>query len=180
MDAAIAPARTGYDAIHKSLHWLLVLLIIGQYAAGFIMPDITSIETVSGAWLWHLALGPTILLVALLKLGWRILRPVPLPTDIPRWQQIAARAVHDSLYLLLIVIPDLGWAMASSQSMDAKLFGLITLPRIAAPLAGWADVAGDAHVALVYVLLVLIGVHVAAALYHYFVRRDRVLQRMLP
>ena len=178
MDArAPAPA---YDAIHKSLHWLIFALLIGQYTAGFIMPDITSIDTVQGAWLWHLALGPTILFFAVLKLIWRIMRPVPLPFDIPAWQRITARATHDTLYVLLIVIPILGWAMASSQGMQPMLFGLIALPSIAAKLAPWADTAGDIHIVLVYVLLAVLGLHIGAALYHYFVRHDRVMQRMLP
>jgi cytochrome b561 len=178
MDArAPAPA---YDVVHKTLHWLIFALLIGQYAAGFTMPDVTSIDTVEGAWLWHLAIGPTILFFALLKLAWRIVRPVPLPTYIPAWQRIAARATHDTLYALLIVIPLLGWAMASSQGMAVKLFGLITLPSIAAKLAPWADTAGDIHIVLVYVLLAVLALHVAAALYHYLVRHDGVLQRMLP
>jgi len=172
-----APA---YDAVHKALHWLLFVLVIAQFIVGLTMPDITSIDTVEGAWLWHLALGPTILFFAVLKLVWRILHPVSLTPGLPAWQRRLARATHDSLYGLLIVIPILGWAAASGQNMDAKVLGMITLPRIAPPFAEWADQAGDVHIGLVYVLFGLVCFHAAAALYHYFIRRDRVLQRMLP
>ena len=64
--------------------------------------------------------------------------------------------------------------------MEVKLFGLIPLPAIAPKLAPWADTAGNLHIFLVYVLLALLVLHAGAALYHYFVRHDRVLQRMLP
>ena len=111
MAAANAQAPA-YDFIHKVLHWLLFALVVAQYAAGFTMPDITSLDKVEGAWLWHLALGPTILFFAILKLAWRIARPVPLPLDIPAWQRTAASLMHGALYVLLIVIPILGWAMA--------------------------------------------------------------------
>jgi cytochrome b561 len=169
----------GYDFVHRALHWILTVLVVGQFIAGLTMPDIDSVKTVEGAWLGHLALGPTILVFAILQLVWRILRPVPIPFDLPRWQRVTARAVHDTMSLLLIVLPLLGWAAASSHGMDAKLFGFITLPRLAAEKTPWADTAGDIHIALVYVLLALVALHVAAALYHYFIRRDRVMQRMI-
>jgi cytochrome b561 len=169
----------GYDVIHRALHWILVVLVTGQFIAGFIMPDVDSIHTVEGAWLWHLAFGPTIAFFAILQLAWRIARPVPLPGDLPPWQRRIARATHDTLILLLIVIPILGWAAASSNGMDPKLFGLITLPPIAPRKSVLGDTAGAIHIVLVYVLLALIVLHVAAALHHYFVRRDRVMQRII-
>jgi cytochrome b561 len=169
----------GYDWIHRALHWILTLLVTGQFIAGLTMPDITSIDKVEGAWLWHLALGPTILVFALLQLAWRIMRPVPLPLDLPDWQRRLARGTHDTLNLLLIVLPLLGWAAASGQGMTPKIFGIIALPPIAAKEAPWADTAGTIHAVLVYVLFGLILFHVAAALYHYFIRRDRVMQRMI-
>jgi cytochrome b561 len=177
--ANVDPKPAGYDPIHRALHWILTVLVAGQFIAGLTMPDVTSIDRVEGAWLWHLALGPTILFFAILQLIWRIMRPVPIPFDLPKWQRTAARAVHDTIILLLIVLPLLGWAAASSQGMDVKLFGFITLPPLAAKQTPWADTAGDIHMALVYVLLVLIVLHVAAALHHYFIRRDRVMQRMI-
>jgi cytochrome b561 len=169
----------GYDVIHRALHWILVVLVTGQFIAGLTMPDVDTIHTVEGAWLWHLALGPTIVFFAVLQLAWRIARPVPLPADLPPWQIRVARATHDTLGLLLIVIPILGWAAASSKGLDPKLFGFITLPPIAPKKSPLGDMAGAIHIVLVYVLLALILLHVAAALYHYFVRRDRVMQRIV-
>jgi cytochrome b561 len=61
-----------------------------------------------------------------------------------------------------------------------NVFGLVSLPAIAAPQAGWALLAGDVHSLLLWVLLALIGLHAAAALYHHFFRHDYILQRMLP
>ena len=177
--ANVNASAPGYDFIHRALHWILAVLVMGQFIAGLTMPDVDSIKTVEGAWLWHLALGPTILVFAILNLIWRIMRPVPLPFDLPKWQRITARATHDTINLLLIVLPLLGWAAASSQGMDVKLFGFITLPPLAPKKTPWADTAGDIHIALVYVLLALVVLHVAAALHHYFIRRDRVMQRMV-
>ena len=103
------------------------------------------------------------------------------PEDgVPPWQVQSARVIHWLLYMLLFVMPLLGWMNASWRGMPVVMFGL-ELPQAdgkRAPGWGWT---GDVHSLLAnYLMLALVGLHVAAALYHYFVRRDRVLQRMLP
>ena len=84
------------------------------------------------------------------------------------------------LYLLLFVLPILGWINASWRGFPVIMFGL-ELPKLVATRApGWRW-TGDVHGLLAnYLMLTLVGLHVAAALYHYFIRRDGVLQRMLP
>jgi cytochrome b561 len=72
----------------------------------------------------------------------------------------------------------LGWAAANSRGWTVVLFGAVPLPALAPKGAAWAHEAGDIHNVLVYVLLGFIVLHVAGALYHYFVRRDQVMQRM--
>ncbi len=88
--------------------------------------------------------------------------------------------MHSLLYMLLLVLPVLGWINASWRGMPIVMFGL-ELPKLVATRApGWGW-TGDVHVVLSnYLLLTLVGLHMAAALYHYLIRRDRVLQRMLP
>jgi cytochrome b561 len=84
------------------------------------------------------------------------------------------------LYGLIIVIPVLGWAAAGFFGYKVRLFGLIPLPALADGRMRWAHEAGDIHDLLTNVLLGVVGLHVLAALWHYFVRRDHVVQRMLP
>jgi cytochrome b561 len=88
--------------------------------------------------------------------------------------------MHWLLYSLLCVLPILGWINASWRGFPVIMFGL-ELPKLVATRAPGFRWTGDVHGLLAtYLLLTLVGLHVAAALYHYFVRRDRVLQRMLP
>lgn len=84
------------------------------------------------------------------------------------------------LYVLIIAMTVLGWAGMSYRGWTVMLFGAIPLPPLAAKGTEWAHTAGDVHNFLVYVLLAFIALHVAGALYHYFIVRDRTLQRMLP
>ena len=171
--------RKSYNAIAKMFHWLIFLLLAAQYAVGSIMPHIGR-KTLNEGWVnWHLSIGAAILFVILLRLIWRLLFPVALSAAMPRWESIMAYATHLILYALVLIMTLLGWAAANARGWDVQLFGVVTLPAIAPNGSAWGHEAGDIHNILVYVLLGFIILHVAGALYHYYVLRDRVLQRML-
>jgi cytochrome b561 len=86
---------------------------------------------------------------------------------------------HWSLYLLVLAMTVLGWAATNSRGWDVRLFGLVTLPQLAPKGSAWGHECGDIHNVLVYVLLGFIALHVAGALYHYFIKRDQLIGRML-
>jgi len=171
----------GYTATAKWLHWLIVLLLIAQFTVAWTMPHIGRNTPVSTLISVHFTLGVVILAVAVVRLAWRATHPEPRPLDgIPPWQTTTAHIVHWLLYLLIFVVPVLGWLNASFRGMPIVMFGL-ELPKLLATRApGWGW-TGNVHVLLAeYGMLTLVGLHVLAALYHYFIRRDTVLQRMLP
>ena len=173
---------TGYTGAAKFLHWLILALLILQFVLAWTMPDIrrdTKPDTLINL---HLSFGMLILLVVVVRLGWRMSQGEPAPLEgVPPWQMQSARMIHGLLYLLLFVVPILGWINASWRGFPAVFVGLFEFPKIMATRApGWGW-TGDVHGLLAnYVMLALVGLHVAAALYHYFVRRDGVLKRMLP
>jgi cytochrome b561 len=173
-------ARKSYGGIAKIFHWLIFLLLAAQYAVGSIMPHIGR-KTLNEGWVnWHLSIGAAILFVILLRLIWRLLFPVTLSAAMPRWESALAYATHLILYALVLVMTLLGWAAANARGWDVKLFGVVTLPALAPNGSSWGHEAGDIHNVLVYVLLGFIILHVAGALYHHYILRDRMLQRMLP
>jgi cytochrome b561 len=170
----------GYGAVAKSLHWLIFALLAVQYAIGFIMPDIRP-QTPNEGWVtWHFSLGAAILFFIVVRLAWRLVRPVPLLPDMEPWEKKISGVTHWSLYVLVLATTVLGWAAVNARGWDVKLFGFATLPRIALTGSSWGHEAGDIHSFLVYVMLAIIGLHVSGALYHYVVKRDAVLARMLP
>jgi cytochrome b561 len=176
-----AEAVPGYGLTAKSLHWLIVAVVAGQFIVSWLMPNIGR-NTRPGTLIdLHFSLGVLILAIMAVRFIHRLYEPVPLAMpDSPRCERWMAQGLHRLFYLLLLVGPFLGWASASAHDLPVNVFGLFTLPPIAAPKARWALTAGDIHKVGMWTLLALIGVHVAAALYHHFVRHDRVLQRMLP
>lgn len=174
-------AKPGYTGTAKVLHWLIVVLLIAQFIVAWTMPHIGRNTPVTTLISLHFTIGMVILFVAVVRLAWRATHGEPVPEDgMPPWQTVSARVVHGLLYLLLFVVPILGWINASWRGMPVVMFGLELPQLVATRSAGWRW-TGDIHELLAnYAMLGLVGLHVAAALYHYFVRRDGVLQRMLP
>lgn len=171
--------RAGYGTVARTLHWLVFALVAAQVIIGWTMPHIRPGVPQAGLVAWHLSIGAVLMLVVLLRLVWRIVRPTA-SAPMAAWERVLAMLTHGLLYLLLIVIPVLGWAAAGFFGYSVRLFGFIPLPALADRTMRWAHEAGDVHDLLTNVLLGVVGLHVVAALWHYFVRRDRVLQRMLP
>jgi cytochrome b561 len=179
MSQSTKPA--GYGPVAKTLHWLLFALLAAQFLIGWIMPDVHRNTKPDGLIAWHLGVGATIIALLVIRLAWRLYRPVPLEAaNTPPWQNALAHATHWLLYFLLALILLLGWANASARGYPVTILGIIPLPPIMPVGSSIGMEAGDVHGLITWVLLGLIGLHVLGALYHRLVLRDRVLQRMLP
>jgi cytochrome b561 len=172
---------SGYTSTAKFLHWLIVALLVGQFIFAWTMPHIGRDTPVTTLISLHFTFGIIVLAVAVLRLAWRATHAEPTPLDgLPPWQVQTARIVHWLLYILLFVVPILGWINASWRGMPVVMFGLELPQLVGNRAAGWRW-TGDVHAFISnYVMLTLVGLHVLAGLYHYFIRRDDVLQRMLP
>jgi cytochrome b561 len=186
LSLAAQPTVERYSAVARLLHWLVLALLIVQFTLAWTMPGIhrgTTPETLINL---HLSFGLLILLVIVLRVLWRaVRRPPPPPATLPAWQHALSRFVHWALYLLLIVIPMLGWINASWRGWNITFFWLFDLPHLVAPHSMQGPLAGprtgDVHRFLAtWVFLPILGLHVAAALYHALIRRDGVMTRMLP
>ena len=169
-----------YSAVAKIFHWLIFLLLAAQFVVALRMPHIGRGTKPEGMIAWHLSLGTAIIFVVVLRLIWRLTHPVP-ALEASKWMGLAARLVHGLLYAVLIIMPVLGWANASTRGFDVTLFGVIPLPRLLPQGMKNGGLIGDVHTFMAYyVLLGLVGLHVIAALYHQFVLKDGILARMLP
>lgn len=171
--------EASYGSTARVLHWLVAALIAAQTVIGWVMPEIENNTPQEGLVSLHLSVGTALMLIVVLRLIWRATHPVPPASILTNWERLVSAATHTALYVLLLIIPALGWAAAGYFGYTVRLFGALTLPAISDPKAEWAHVAGDIHGVLVNILVGLIALHVTAALYHYFLRQDDVMQRML-
>lgn len=175
-----SPAERGrsYGGAAKLLHWAVAVLILVQLGIGGIMPDIRKDTRPDGEIAWHISVGVLIVLLVAVRVVWRIMHP-PNGTESDRgWTRRLASATHFVLYLLMVIVPILGWANASSRDWVVGI-GPLHLPRLLPAGSHFGAELGDIHGALAIALAVLIGLHVLAGLYHQFVRGDDTLLRIM-
>ncbi|POA90454.1 cytochrome b [Pseudomonas protegens] len=168
-----------FAPLARLLHWLMALLIIAML---FIGAGMVASVSARHEWLIHLhkPLGIAILLLVLVRLWARFYtRQPPLPADLPGWQVLAAKASHVLLYTLMLSLPLLGWGMISAAGDPVMLGSSLQLPAILPANAQLFAVLRKAHGYLAYLLFFTVLLHLAAALFHGWVRRDGVLQSML-
>lgn len=179
--AELAGLDQPYDPVSRTFHWLVVALVAAQITIALILPAALPESAGDTIVAWHLAVGSTILLVMLLRLAWRLAHPMPpAPADLSPALRWLARGTHWAFYVVLIVLPLLGWTAANAHGATPRLLGLIPLPRLVAPDEAFAEAVGTVHKTVALLLLVLIALHVSGALYHALVKRDGVIRRMLP
>lgn len=174
-----------YSRTARALHWVTVALVALQVPVGVAMvyrgKTLNLWDKLTGVlYNGHKLVGIAILLLVLWRLAYRFTRGAPPdePTLEP-WQKLAGHANHWGLYLLLVATPVAGY-VGISLFPALDIFGLFKLPGVVAPDKAAAGTAFAVHMALAIGLVLLIGMHVAAALFHYFVRKDNVLGRMIP
>ncbi len=186
-----AAVQTRYSGVAIALHWLIALAVIANIAAGLTMIGLQDGDPVQYALLQlHQSIGLTVLVLSVARVVWRLIHPVPpLPDDMAPVLRFGAHAAHVLLYALILTLPLTGWMMVSGSTdpPPASYFGLFDWPHIwfladlsHAAKTTAAGIFSDAHETLAWIMIVLVPLHVAAALYHHFIRRDPVLVRMLP
>jgi len=173
-----------YGAVAIVLHWSMALLIIGLAALGLYMvtiPDAGFNTKKITLILYHKEFGLLALVLFALRLGWRVTQVLPkLAEHLPDWQMIAARFVHLCFYGLMFALPITGWLMSSAAGIPVSFFGFFTLPDFTHRSDYLFARLIDIHKWLGYALILLIAVHVGAALRHHFLLKDDTLRRMLP
>jgi cytochrome b561 len=177
----IRNTTSNWGSVSRWFHWTLGAVVIGMLAYGWWMNHIPARADRFFYRSIHADIGYVVLLLMVVRLIWRSVNPSPaLPAGTPRWQRVAAGISHWALYLVTILVAMLGWAHSGAHKPDyADWFGLFRVPQITSPDKAAADAFEDRHIFLAYVLLALIVIHLAAALWHRFVKRDRVLGRMI-
>jgi len=181
-----------YGVVAMTFHWVIAFLIILNVGLGiYFVQFLGQHDPVRGVVVnTHESIGITVLILSLLRLGWRLMNPIPeLPADFSPTKRILARGTHYTLYALMILVPFIGWELASIPSRPLVLFrGVLPWPKIwyLANLAQpdqrfWGSIIAPSHIILAFLLFALAIGHLCAALfYHFSIRRDQILQRMVP
>jgi len=168
-----------YTRTAVSLHWLIAGLIIAAVFMGWTMTRMEITPARLKLFNYHKWVGVTVLALALLRLAWRLTHSPPPLEPMPRWQKAAAHGGHALLYLLMLAVPVAGWIYSNASGYPVVYLGKIPLPNLMERNRELAGSLRDLHVALATALVVVVVLHVLAALQHHFLHRDNTLRRML-
>ena len=177
----IRNTTSSWGSVARALHWIIGPLIIGMLAYGWWMNHIPARPDRFFYRSIHADIGYLLLVLVALRLIWRAINPTPaLPKDTPPWHRVAAATSHGALYLITFVVIMLGWAHSGAREQNyASWFGLFNVPQFTTPNKAAAGLYEDLHIYCAYGLLALIVIHLAAAAWHHFIKRDRVAARMV-
>lgn len=176
------PERDRYTTTAIVLHWLIALLLLGQFAFGLMLDDIPRGTPERGMYVnLHKSSGILIGLLIVLRLAWRLMHaPPPLPDRMPVWQRHAARLSHAVLYLCMLMLPLSGYLASNFSKHGIKFFNLVRLPPWGPDDRTLYVLFNQTHHLAALLLALFVGVHVLAVAKHMLIDRDGLLWRMWP
>jgi cytochrome b561 len=171
-----------YDKVAIALHWLVAIGVFVMIGLGWYMTGIPKgVPARTFYYNLHKSIGLTVALVVLIRVVWRWNhQPPPLPPGMPSWMFNASKLSHGLLYALLVLMPAAGFVASNFTKYGVTYFGLFKIgPYFPENKDMWELFQGIHHAASV-VLVVVIGIHIAAAFTHLLIKKDGVFYRMLP
>jgi cytochrome b561 len=172
---------TRYGAVAQTLHWLVAALIVTQFVLAYRADDLPLGVHKLALLARHKSFGMTVLMLAVLRLLWRLKNPPPeLPSGMTPLERALARGTHVAFYVLLFAMPLTGWLMSSAKNYSVSWFGLFTWPNLIGKNEAQFDFLRSTHHLLSDALFAIAVLHILAALKHHFWIKDDVLLRMLP
>lgn len=173
-------SRSGYGLISIVIHWISAALILFLFGLGIYMVDLGYYDD------WyhkapelHISLGLVVLLLMFVRVIWRIVNPTPEELSAKRAQNVVAKLVKLGLYAFIFIVLISGYLMTTAEGQPASMFNLIHFPVFIELSSQNVDLAGELHEYLAWGIVLLVALHVAGALFHHFIIRDRTLVRML-
>lgn len=180
--SASAESAARYTRLAARLHWVVAGLIIINIAIAN-LADFLPDPQQNVMWNVHKSVGLTVLGLAVMRLLWRFAhRPPALPSGISKLERIASQISHGALYAVMLAMPISGYLEESTYkdtiASGLYYFGLVRVPLATAIDVSHNDALGDLHSLLGSILYLLFAVHVAAALKHQFLDKQKLLQRI--
>ncbi|SEG02558.1 cytochrome b561 [Vibrio hangzhouensis] len=168
-----------YNLVSRALHWLSALVIIGMFAVGLWMVDLTYYsEWYKTAPHWHKSIGILLAAVTVFRLLWKHVTPSPAVEGHPI-EKLGAKFGHLLMYVVLIVIFVSGYLISTSDGRGIEVFDWFTVPGAGELFANQSDIAGEVHFYAAWFVILTAAGHALAALKHHFINKDNTLRKML-
>ena len=170
-----------YPGTSKLLHWLVAACVLTTAPVAIAMTRVSKGPIQDILYNFHKSLGVLILILMILRIINRLaVGALTAAPEIEPWQQTVSSVVHTSFYVLLIAMPIVGYIANSAYGAPLSFFGLFELPQLVSKNEALATQLFTIHRWVGWLVILLVLIHVSAALYHHLIRGDSVLKRMLP
>ena len=175
-------SETRYGLIPQALHWLTVIVVAGAWMLGQFGDALPKGDARSFGLFVHNTMGLSVVVLVVIRLAWRFADPPPAlePTRFGRALHLITGLGLIALYGLLLAAPIAGIVLQFARGNALPIFGLWTVPSPWPADHAFAESAEEVHELLANALLIVAGLHAAAALFHHWLLGDRTLTRMLP
>jgi cytochrome b561 len=172
----------GYRPFARAMHWLIAIWIIAMLPIGTAMTqDGLSRPLQDTLYILHKNGGAILLLLMLVRLGFRLMNPPPpLPPSLAPWQVRAAETTHVLLYVMVFFMALTGYIRVRAGGFPVEMLDAIGLPTLVPRNDTLENAAQLAHSWGRFILVALLFAHIGAALQHLFIKKDGVFGRMWP
>ncbi len=168
-----------YGLVSIVLHWFMALVIIGMFALGLYMVNLTYVDVwYKSAPELHKSVGLLLLLLLLFRFGWRLSNALPTIFG-TGFEKVIALLVHRMHYIFMFALMVSGYLISTADGRGIEFFGWFEVPALLPAEKGREDTAGFIHMLLAWGFMAFVGLHASAALKHHFIDKDRTLLRML-
>jgi cytochrome b561 len=170
---------TNYDNVAIALHWMTALLVVANFLLAqtwdwFAKPMRGVMEDT------HMSFGVLLTAVVATRLVWRLIPGHQMSSLEAGWVRLSSKATHYVLYLLLVAEAALGFTFRWGAGRPMEFFGLGIPPLIGQLSRPLRHQLREFHEWIGWAIIIIAMIHAAAALYHHYELKDRVLLRMLP
>lgn len=168
-----------YNAVLRAIHWLTAVVVVGLFAVGWWMVDLTYYsDWYKTAPYWHKSIGILLALLTVFRLVWRKAKGTP-AIEGSKLEKAGAHAAHHLIYVLLFLIFASGYLISTSDGRAIEVFNWFSVPALGELFPNQSDIAGTVHYYAAFVLIGLAALHAAAALKHHFINKDNTLRKMI-
>ncbi|WP_342105732.1 cytochrome b [Methylobacterium sp. SI9] len=168
-----------YNPVAQALHWLTAALVFAVLPLAWVAISLPPAPAKSNMFVLHKSVGLTILAIVVLRIVWRMVRPAPPDPQAPRLLTLIGRVNHVLLYAIFLIMPISGYLLSAFSGRDTPYFWLFTIPGLTKD-EGPQRIAESIHVVGQWFVYALVLLHIAGTAWHLIIRRDGLLERMLP
>ncbi|WP_112478024.1 cytochrome b [Vibrio variabilis] len=168
-----------YNPVARALHWLSAILVIGMFAIGLWMVDLTYYsQWYKTAPDWHRSVGILLALATVFRLVWKHITVAP-KVEGNKFEKVGSKVGHIAMYVALFVIFASGYLISTSDGRGIDVFNWFTVPGLGELFPNQSDIAGEVHFYAAWFVILAAAGHALAALKHHFINKDNTLRKML-